>query len=170
MFLFIKISFRSLTDYSLFKYISCSYLSLNCSVSSYSSSHLNTSHVLIYRNLFIYLVLILCNLNTSHVLIYPSTVHTWGTYNTFKYISCSYLSSLIFLEKRVLLHLNTSHVLIYRTTRVRKKSLKAYLNTSHVLIYQELQQILCMSLTNLNTSHVLIYHHPCKIQQDFLRI
>ena len=60
-----------------------------------SNGNLNTSHVLIYHNHLRTMVKSILNLNTSHVLIYQKYVSTLRPVSIqFKYISCSYLSSM----------------------------------------------------------------------------
>ena len=56
-------------------------------------NNLNTSHVLIYRNVQDAIIWGLNNLNTSHVLIYHNRIPmSQQRILVFKYISCSYLS------------------------------------------------------------------------------
>ena len=119
------------------------------------------------------------NLNTSHVLIYPNLFEDYVQLWEFKYISCSYLSPGDLPQTECLPDLNTSHVLIYRRTYFLEPSTLVHLNTSHVLIYRNnaagkylegciFKYISCSYLSlmgntiplreiDLNTSHVLIY-------------
>ena len=73
----------------------------------------NTSHVLIYHNRDSLVDWITSDSNTSHVLIYLTTSKTAYSASTFKYISCSYLSSALNWFFPVSSNSNTSHVLIY---------------------------------------------------------
>ena len=73
-----------------FKYISCSYLSLQYSVLPLQHCHLNTSHVLIYRDADgdAYLLQEFKYISCSY-LSYPTSCN-FALQNPFKYISCSY--------------------------------------------------------------------------------
>ena len=118
MFLFIcpPSPVKSLT--SLFKYISCSYLSNSAIISAFTVLDSNTSHVLIYLTYSCSMTSSYSYSNTSHVLIYPyksyrvfaskdnsNTSHVLIYLSEaagdrkeiplFKYISCSYLSSVL---------------------------------------------------------------------------
>ena len=119
--------------------------------------YLNTSHVLIYPDTLASPDTSALYLNTSHVLIYRQVVKLQDGKLQFKYISCSYLSSLAWLSAFGFANLNTSHVLIYHTEAQKRASIKYNLNTSHVLIYQPQNQEENLEGQNLNTSHVLIY-------------
>ena len=76
-----------------FKYISCSYLSSSSRHLFVSSVHSNTSHVLIYRPKTQFVRKKVNHSNTSHVLIYPCCAAYISSSTSFKYISCSYLST-----------------------------------------------------------------------------
>ena len=97
--------------------------------------NLNTSHVLIYPASSASVAYSSSHLNTSHVLIYLGVDIKLFDERRFKYISCSYLSTLIKSLNSSFLNLNTSHVLIYPSVAVLIVSSSSDLNTSHVLIY-----------------------------------
>ena len=59
---------------NIFKYISCSYLSIKFPSMQEHHSNLNTSHVLIYREDEVVNGDVILDLNTSHVLIYRNYV------------------------------------------------------------------------------------------------
>ena len=92
MFLFIGYFYLSRSDVQQFKYISCSYLSVQVQDSVMGFIYLNTSHVLIYRKYNKVFQIARKDLNTSHVLIYPNQTSASRLPLVFKYISCSYLS------------------------------------------------------------------------------
>ena len=73
--------------------------------------------------------------NTSHVLIYQYQKHSQILISSFKYISCSYLSSCNALKTFIKKNSNTSHVLIYQIFDKLKFKSEIDSNTSHVLIY-----------------------------------
>ena len=97
----------------IFKYISCSYLSVAELCPLQVFPHLNTSHVLIYPFSESSYRSACFHLNTSHVLIYQEAVAHNAFVDLFKYISCSYLSYFIKCNIKKFPDLNTSHVLIY---------------------------------------------------------
>ena len=53
-----------------FKYISCYSLSLDSTYSTYRMGNLNTSHVILYRDMEEIITERQTNLNTSHVILY----------------------------------------------------------------------------------------------------
>ena len=78
-------------------------------------------------------------------------------FRTFKYISCSYLSSALWRNTRMRKNSNTSHVLIYQTNHLKINHSSINSNTSHVLIYHWVRKPHYNRCGYSNTSHVLIY-------------
>ncbi len=97
---------------------------------------------------------------------------------TFKYISCFYLSLKIGKKEKIMKNLNTSHVFIYQLNDTvyiyiqefkyiscfylslkigKKEKIMKNLNTSHVFIYLVLTLEHIYKNLYLNTSHVFIY-------------
>ena len=123
MFLFIRVPIWEKINISIFKYISCFYLS------SLQKKRLKT----------------LNNLNTSHVFIYRFPPTHPDNPAAFKYISCFYLSVNSLYPSVMHSNLNTSHVFIYRINLTQRCKQSSYLNTSHVFIYQQQLPIVNLS-------------------------
>ena len=136
MFLFIAILRSNGRSVTLFKYISCSYLSIRYLSPNPPIRYLNTSHVLIYR--------------CSDLSSYMAKVE-------FKYISCSYLSFVAPAqpaERKKFKYISCSYLsfplIICHYHGVRFK----YISCSYL---SKKDRDANSKGTNLNTSHVLIY-------------
>ena len=79
--------------------------------------------------------------------------------NPFKYISCSYLS-LLHIQYPFSYHIQIHLMFLFITLLSLLTLLASNSNTSHVLIYLYYAGNGCWYDLNSNTSHVLIYHSP----------
>ena len=97
----------------------------------------NTSHVLIYPSMSYLLVGQYIDSNTSHVLIYRLSANGYtDRTNGFKYISCSYLSTLANvseMQTKIFKYISCSYLSFYNLSNGLTN---LHSNTSHVLIYQ----------------------------------
>ena len=146
----------------IFKYISCYSLSQNISDSKRRSEDLNTSHVILYRENLLLLLLYLssfkyiscyslsyynkqdkkCHCVFKYISCYSLSIfpHTFNFLNKFKYISCYSLSLEFSKFLSASANLNTSHVILYHMITILFITLNANLNTSHVILYPSFSQ------------------------------
>ncbi len=142
---------------SLFKYISCSYLShylwrkwhlliiqihlmflfIVCLlIINLRDMDSNTSHVLIYQEKEKEDLHKPKHSNTSHVLIYRQAIFkAVNVANGFKYISCSYLSRQNYLHNKCTFHIQIHLMFLFIAEAAYSGAGETDSNTSHVLIY-----------------------------------
>ncbi len=137
MFLFIftiLLSSRFMRLYSNTSHVLIYHRKVGGAKSSYHNS--NTSHVLIYQILMQLDKQSLLHSNTSHVLIYLDLLLFAFAPNSFKYISCSYLSrvpGIHLIRAASFKYISCSYLSL---TRSQGLSQGINSNTSHVLIYR----------------------------------
>ena len=116
------ISCCSLSDWSgkycphrtLFQYISCCSLSRMSVWTMAALIYFNTSHVVVYRYIFIARYHIFVFQYISCCSLSPKSLKTTLPVSKFQYISCCSLSQLLSQNKDSLLNFNTSHVVVYQ--------------------------------------------------------
>ena len=141
MFLFIDRKFNGNTSVSLFKYISCSYLSIKCSNKTISAAEFKYISCSYLSFMVIFPVSRTKHSNTSHVLIYLYTYPLSQLY--LSYIQIHLMFLFISRDDRnkygsTLIQIHLMFLFIQKNCMGAKDSQNS--NTSHVLIYQERTQ------------------------------